>query len=204
MITVHGRANSSNVQKVLWALIELDLAYELVARGGAHGGLDDPAFRKLTPYGLVPVIEDGGFALAESHSIVRHLGRQGGNPTLWPSLPRPLARAEAVMDWTQATLWAGIRPPYVAVAREGMDRSDPSLAAQVQALVDPLMTLERLLGESGWLTGGSFGFADIPAAVAMSRLVWLVGRGALPPETQSWFDACSDREAFQRVVVVDG
>ena len=41
MITVLGRRNSANVQKVMWALGELDLAYQRNDVGGSFGYPDD-------------------------------------------------------------------------------------------------------------------------------------------------------------------
>lgn len=204
MITVHGRANSSNVQKVRWALGELGREHRLVERGGVHGGLDDPEFRALTPFGLIPVYEDDEIVVQESNAILRHLGRTARDEGFWPISDRQaLARAEAVMDWSATTLWPGVRAPYVAVAREGMSRSDEALGRQVSALAGPLTVLEELLQDTEWLSGDAFGFADIPAAVAISRLVWLVGRAALPPATGTWYDACAERPAWGSVVFVE-
>src|SRR3546814_3390490 len=81
MIVVHGRANSSNVQKVLWLFDEIGLAFERIDRGGRFGGLDDPAYRALNPNGLVPTVIDGGLVLWESHAILRHYARQDRKST---------------------------------------------------------------------------------------------------------------------------
>ena len=203
MITVHGRANSSNVQKVRWALSELEREHHLVEIGGDKGSLDDPAFARMSPYRQVPVYEDEGLFLSESNAILRYLAREAAPSPFWPRTPAAQARAEAVMDWSSMTLWAAVRPPFIAVAREGMSRSDESLARKVQAVAGPLTTLERLLDETGWLTGDGFGFADIPAAVALSRLVWLVGAAVLPPATGDWYDACTSRPAWEQYVFVE-
>ena len=59
MLEVWGRRNSFNVQKVLWLVGELGLPHRHIPAGGSHGGLDDPAFRRMNPHGRVPVIRDG-------------------------------------------------------------------------------------------------------------------------------------------------
>src|SRR3546814_19484961 len=59
MIVIHGRANSSNVQKVLWLFDEIGLPFESVDRGGKFGGLADPDYLALNPNGLVPTVHDG-------------------------------------------------------------------------------------------------------------------------------------------------
>ncbi|VAV88450.1 Uncharacterized glutathione S-transferase-like protein [hydrothermal vent metagenome] len=44
MLTVLGRATSSNVQAVIWGLEELGLQYERLDYGETYGGLDSPEF----------------------------------------------------------------------------------------------------------------------------------------------------------------
>ena len=41
--------------------------------GGAFGVVDTPEYRAMNPNGRVPVIEDDGFVLWESNTIVRYL-----------------------------------------------------------------------------------------------------------------------------------
>ena len=73
-----GRASSVNVQKVLWALSELGLAYDHRIVGGKYGGLGGAEFARLPPVRRVPVLEDNGVTLWESHAILRHLARREG------------------------------------------------------------------------------------------------------------------------------
>src|SRR5581483_11725291 len=83
MTKIWGRANSINVQKVLWCADELGLAYERVDVGGAFGGNDKPEYLAKNPNGLVPVLEEAdGFVLWESNTIVRYLAARHGSGTL--------------------------------------------------------------------------------------------------------------------------
>ena len=59
MLKVWGRKNSSNVQKVMWAVGETGVAHEHKEVGGAFGGNRDAAYLALNPNGLVPAIQDG-------------------------------------------------------------------------------------------------------------------------------------------------
>ena len=65
-ITIWGRANSVNVQKVLWCLRELDLAYERIDAGMAFGRNHEPDYLAMNPNGRVPTLVDGDFVLWES------------------------------------------------------------------------------------------------------------------------------------------
>jgi glutathione S-transferase len=41
MLTVWGRRNSFNLQKVMWLVGELELPHTHIPAGGSYGGLDD-------------------------------------------------------------------------------------------------------------------------------------------------------------------
>src|SRR5690349_16958947 len=120
-ITVWGRLDSVNVQKVVWALGELGLAYEHVPAGGKFGGLDAPAYRAMNPNGKVPTLRDGELVVWESHAIVRYLAATYGAGTLWPADPKARAITDQWTDWTATTFqpawievfWKFVRTPKV-------------------------------------------------------------------------------------------
>ena len=70
---IWGRANSINVQEVLWAAEECGLKYEREDVGGAFGGNYQPWYLKMNPNGVVPTIDDGGRIIWESNSAMRYL-----------------------------------------------------------------------------------------------------------------------------------
>lgn len=79
MLKIWGRANSINVQKVLWCCCELALEYERIDAGNEFVITKTPGYRELNPNGLVPTIEDGDFLLWESNVIVRYLAHKAGD-----------------------------------------------------------------------------------------------------------------------------
>ena len=81
-IKVWGRRNSVNVQKVMWAIGEMNLEFRRYDIGGSFGINDN--YLKLNPSGTVPTIEDGDFILWESNSCVRYLAREYGMGDLYP------------------------------------------------------------------------------------------------------------------------
>ena len=87
MIKSWGRRSAFNVQKVLWLLDELALEYDHTELGGDFGGLDDPDFRAMNPHGKVPVINDGGVIVWESHAILRYLAAKYGKGSVWSDDP---------------------------------------------------------------------------------------------------------------------
>ena len=94
MIKVWGRKNSSNVQKVMWAIGELGIAYERLDIGGPFGGNKEAAYLAMNPNGLIPTIEDGDLVPWESNVIVRYLAAKYGKGTLGIEDPGKRALAE--------------------------------------------------------------------------------------------------------------
>lgn len=108
MLTVWGRRSSFNVQKVLWLVEELGLRHQHIPAGGSFGGLDTPAFLAINPHGRVPVIDDGGTVVWESHSILRYLAARYGDARWWPEDAAERSTADRWMDWSQTTLQPGL------------------------------------------------------------------------------------------------
>src|SRR5919108_1409369 len=100
MLKIWGRVNSVNVKKVLWAAEELGLKYERIDAGMQFGVVQTAEYKRMNPNSLVPTIDDDGFVLWESHSIVRYLAAKHSAGKLWPADPKSRAGAERWMDWT--------------------------------------------------------------------------------------------------------
>jgi glutathione S-transferase len=83
MLTVYGRKSSFNVQKVMWLIGELGVVHEHIELGGAYGGLEAPEFRAMNPHGRVPVVDDNGTIVWESHAILRYLAARYGRAQFW-------------------------------------------------------------------------------------------------------------------------
>jgi glutathione S-transferase len=203
MIVIHGRASSSNVQKVLWLLDEIGLPAERIDRGGKFGGLDDPGYLALNPNALVPTVIDGDLVLWESHAILRHYARQNPGSAMWPSDPADAARSDMLLDWNITTLWPPLRVAYVAVAREGKPRGSAEVQQALDKVHGPLGILDGLLRGRDYI-GGSFGIGDIPAAVSVSRWLFLGRDLAAWPAVELWYARCAARPAFRQRIVVGG
>src|SRR5580700_11331791 len=128
MLKIWGRANSINVQKVLWVSEELGLFFDRVDAGMQFGVVDTPEYQALNPNALVPTIDDDGFILWESNAIVRYLaakyGAQDGPNSLWPDDLQTRALADRWMDWQQM-LWAkGLREVFWTLVRTPQEQRD--------------------------------------------------------------------------------
>ncbi len=100
MLKVWGRANSSNIMKVLWLCDELGIAYERVDAGGDFGKTREPFYLAMNPNSRVPTVEEpDGYTLWESNSILRYLtaSRAPGH-AVHPTDPRARGNVERWMD----------------------------------------------------------------------------------------------------------
>src|SRR6202051_1879213 len=124
-LTIWGRANSVNVQKVLWCLRELDLAYERIDAGMQFGRNGEPDYLAMNPNGRVPTLVEGDFVLWESNSIMRYLCMAHRPDS--PIYPRETKRRAAVdrwLDWTLSTVQPVDRPVFWALVRTPPEKRD--------------------------------------------------------------------------------
>ena len=119
MLTIWGRHNSVNVQKVLWCCAELNLQFHRIDAGLEFGLNGEPAYLALNPNGRVPTLVDDDFVLWESNSIIRYLAMQyGENETaLYPQAPKLRASIDRWLDWTLSTLQPAERPVFWGFVR---------------------------------------------------------------------------------------
>jgi len=95
MLKIWGRANSSNVQKVLWTCEEIGIKFDRIDAGGSFGKTNEPAYLKMNPNGLVPTVEDGDTIIWESNTIMRYLAGKHGAANLYPAdLVRRIVRVK--------------------------------------------------------------------------------------------------------------
>ena len=195
MLRIWGRANSLNVQKVLWTAAELGRDFTLIETGGAFGGTDDPDFRARNPNGLVPVIEEDGFVLWESNAIVRYLA---AGTALAPADPRERGSADRWMDWQATELWPAIRPVFHSLVRtrpEGLD--DAGLARAIAEAETRVAIAEAVFGASPFIDGEGLSMADIPVAVTLARWTKLPREAAPCPQVSAYLDRLRGRAAFR-------
>jgi glutathione S-transferase len=197
MIKVWGRTNSLNVQKVLWTLAELGLAFERRDAGMKFGVVDTPAYRALNPNGLVPTIEDDGFVLWESNVIVRYLATRHGLGTLCPDDLKARFRAERWMDWQQTSLNPAITPVFVNLIRTPPERRDAAAVARSAELAEGwLALLDAELAGSDYLAGDRLTIADIPAGVSVNRWYRLPIERRAHPHVAAWLARLKARPGF--------
>ena len=85
--------------RVLWALEEIGLPYEVVGMDHPSHDLDRGEFRAKNVFGQIPAIDDDGVVVTESGAILLYLARKSGK-----LMPRDLAGEAQVLRWSFAAL----------------------------------------------------------------------------------------------------
>jgi glutathione S-transferase len=205
MLKVWGRKTSINVQKVMWTVGELGIPHQRIDAGGLFGGLDTPEFAKLNPNRLVPVIDDNGFVLWESHAIVRYLAAEYGMGTLAPAERRQRALANQWMEWANSTIYPDvILTCFLGLIRTpAKDRDVAAIEAAARRAGEKLNILDAHLAGRSYILGELLTAADIANGALMYRYFNLdISRPQLA-NVEAWYQRLTQRQPYQEHVMLD-
>jgi glutathione S-transferase len=202
-LTIWGRANSVNVQKVLWCLAELDLPFERIDAGMQHGRTREAAYLAMNPNARIPTLVEGDFVLWESNSIMRYLCMAHGRGTpIYPEAPRSRAAVERWLDWTLTCVQPVDRPVFWGIVRTPpAERNMAQLQKDADAAAEVWVILERQLASRRYVEGDQFTIADIALGAYARR--WLgveeITRPA-QPHLERWLKELASRPGFKQYV----
>ena len=202
-ITIWGRANSVNVQKVLWCLHELDLPYERIDAGMAFGKNREPKYLAMNPNGRVPTLVDGDFVLWESNSIMRYLVRAyRPQSPIYPQEPKARAGVDRWLDWTLSTLQPVDRPVFWALVRTpAAERDMAAIQKDADAEAVQLQIIDAYLAKRRYIEGDAFTLADIALGAFTRR--WFGVEGITKPtfpHLERWFAEIGKRPGFAKFI----
>ena len=204
MITVYGRATSSNVQAVLWGLAELGLDFEQLDYGHVYGGLDSPEFRAMTPHGLVPVLRDGDNVIWESCAILRYLGGRYGGAPFWPEDAAARARVDMWAEWGKTSFCTDFAAPifWLRVRTSAKDRDKAALARGIAAFEARLDVLQAQLAQHDFVVSDEFTLADIVIGHVLFRWFDMAIERKGRPVVQAYYQRLCERPAYRDHVMV--
>lgn len=185
---IWGRLSSINVRKVALTARLLDVAHERIDAGREFGIVTTPAFLARNPNAMVPLLEDGEFALWESNVIVRYLCLRHSPGQLYPDALAARFEAEQWMDWQQTTLNPAGRDAFLQLVRVPADQRQPRLVDASIAATEPLLDmLEAQLQARAFIAGDQLTMADIPIACEIDRW-WQLPLPRRPrPRLEHWY-----------------
>jgi glutathione S-transferase len=171
-----------------------------VDAGGKFGGNDTPRYLAMNPNGLVPVIEDDGFVMAESNAIVRYLAARHRALALWPEDVRSRAEIDRWMEWQSTEYTPAMRDVFWQLVRVPADKRDAGAIEASRAKSERLSgILDSLLSTRPYVAGEAFTLADIVVGCAAHRWLALPIERRPRPHLERWYAAIKSRPASAQV-----
>ena len=204
MLSVYGRATSSNVQALLWGLEELGLEYERLEYGGLPGSLDGAEFRALNPHGKIPVLLVEGTPIWETGAILRYLASEHADDGFWPKDPLRRAQVDMWAEWAKHSVAAGFTGPvFWRHTRTRPERRDAALIAQGIANLEAELGLaEAALTRQRFICGAALTLADIQLGHVLYRYFDIDIERADLPALRAYYGRLCGRAAFQQTIMV--
>jgi len=197
---VYGSSLSPFVRKVLAFAAEKGIEAELKPTGL---GNKDPEFLEASPFGKMPGLRDGDFAISDSSAIVAYMEAVKPDPNLIPADPKARARTIWYDEYADTILFACggklffnriVAPRFLGQPGD----EDIAAKAECEELPPLLDYLEKVIPASGFLVEDRLTLADIAVASPFANLRHLnvAIDGARHPKVKAYVEAILARPSF--------
>ena len=165
-LTIYGVPFSVHTRKVILASRIKSIPHQVTPVIPVIPDNPPPAWRTLSPSGLIPAIDDNGYVLADSTAIVLYLERKVPEPVLVPGAPEDCGRALFLDAWAGDVLFRKIVHPifHNQIVNPNIHKKPGDATAIDTALArvapEAFGYLEGLVGET-FLVGGRLSIADL-------------------------------------------
>lgn len=201
MITLHHLVFSRST-RILWALEELEIPYEMVVYQRDETFRAPPALTAVHPLGKAPVVVDGDLTIAESSAILTHLNDRHGGGRLAPA---PGTDARTVHDeWLHYVEGSAAFPIMLTLIGGMVGGLQEGLSGFV--LPERAKTLAYIAGQVGdgpWLLGAKFTIADIQMGYVI-EVADSAGLLAKHPQLLDYLTRLKARPAYQKAIILGG
>lgn len=191
--------DDSRSQRVLWALEELELPYEIRTwKRDATTRLAPAELKAVHPLGKSPVLQDGQATLIESGAILDYLSRRKAKGRL---APRPGTEAHEIylqlMHYAEGSAMLPLMLKlYVGRLGDAGAPLHPRIGSEIANHLD---FLQLMLGHGPWMLGERFSMADIQVSF-VAEVARQFGDLAARPRLDAWLDRCHARPAWKRAL----
>ena len=192
---------SSNARRAVLAAVHLHAPVDLVLVDLAHGEQRAPGFLQLNPNHRVPVLDDDGFVLWESHAIMQYLADKTPGQTLYPTGLRERSDVNRWLFWCAAHLMPAIGMlnwENNIKGLLGLGSPDATIVARGEELMrEHGGVLDAHLATREWISGDALTLADYAIAAPLADSA----RAKLPVDglnhIQRWFAEVRAQEAWR-------
>jgi len=201
LIQLYGRRNSINVQKVSWALCELNLEFKWHDEYGKFGKVNVENYEKINPQLIVPTLDHNGSIINQSNAIVRYLYRKYTD-VYEISKDEDIAIAESWMEFQTTDLQLNMTPIFWGLVRNPPeDRDQELIDKNIISLNEKFEIFDKFLEDHEYILNNKFGMSDIIMGAASYRYLSLPIERPNLLNLKSWYDKISNRYCFKKNIL---
>jgi glutathione S-transferase len=205
MLKLHYHPSDASLMPHIF-LQELGVPFRLELVDRSRNAQKSPAYLKLNPNGLIPVLEDGDLVVYETPAILLHLAETHPQSGLVPALgTRERAHVYQWMVWMSNTLQANL-VLYFYAERYAESAQVADFRARTEARIAPMLDqFEALLQSHGgpWLLGANYSAADCMAFVLFCWTRNMARPANCLPSLNSYINRMRQRPAVQRACATE-
>ena len=201
MIQLYGRRNSINVQKVSWALCELNLEFKWHDEHGKFGKVNVENYEKINPQLIVPTLDHNGSVIKQSNAIVRYLYRKYTD-VYEISKDEDIAIAESWMEFQTTDLQLNMTPIFWGLVRNPPEDRDQELIDKNIILLNKKFEIfDKFLEDHEYILNNKFGMSDIIMGAACYSYLSLPIKRPNLLNLKSWYTKISNRDCFKKNIL---
>ena len=167
-VNAFARGNTRDL-RVLWALEEMQMPFEVVGLDHPAHDLNSEAYRRLSPFEQIPAIDDDGVVLTESAAILIYLAKKAGQ-----LIPADPAGEAQVVRWCFAAMNTVELPLLTLLLLDFVTKKDMEPPTYREFTVRwakrHLASLDRWLDGREFIATDAFTVADILMAHALDEI----------------------------------
>ena len=161
MYKLYGTRWSNPFRRVVSLLEQENIQYQIIEMDLASGEHRTPEFAALNPNLQIPVLDDEGFVLYESNTILRYLCNKHQLSHWYPESLQARALVDQWLDWSQCVMTT----PVFNIVFHGVFAGDKGnkhlVELGMQKLPDIWQVLEQNFTKSPYVCGEQVCIADL-------------------------------------------
>lgn len=117
-------------------------------------------YKKINPFGTVPALDDNGFIVYESNTLIKYLCNSNKLEEWYPSDPKKRALVDLYVDFHLQRIWDVVRVVYqkLGYTNNSYEEAEKITLEGLQDLEDKFLSRRRFLGSDDRITIADLAF----------------------------------------------
>jgi len=202
MLVVH-HLNNSRSQRILWALEELAVPYEIKRyQRDAQTNLAPPELKQIHSLGKSPVITDGTRTIIESGAIIDYIIRHYGKGKLQPAPETP--EYDQYQQWLHYAEGSAMLPLMLNLYVGRLGEAGAPLHPRIESeIANHFSYIDGALAGHQYLVGDALTGADIQMSF-VGEVAGAFGKRVAYPNFDAWTKRLHERPAYKKALEKGG